>query len=69
MSNINSAYRKAFEDNCFELLIYAYQKVMEERIFQLNWLENDISYELYEKIDDNPIRQEYEIHMSPEFRI
>ena len=49
MSNINSTYRKAFEDNCFELLIYAYQKVMEERIFQLNWLENDISYELYEK--------------------
>ncbi|GHT45840.1 hypothetical protein AGMMS49965_23050 [Bacteroidia bacterium] len=58
-----------FEQRCFKLIIEAYQISTTEKVIQLNWNENDISYILYEKIDENPKRVQFKIHIAPEFRI
>ena len=67
---LSDVYKNAFEQNCFRLIIEAYQTSCTEKVIQLDWNENDISYELCEKKDENPKRiQKYKIHISPEFRI
>lgn len=40
---IRNAFRQAFEANCMELVITAYQNVYSERKYSLDWLENDFS--------------------------
>ena len=68
--NVYNEYRNAFEQNCFRLFVEAYQISLTEKVIQLDWIENDISYELYEKIEKNPVRiRKYKISISPEFRI
>ena len=66
---VSDKIKKAFEQKCFRLIIEAYQTSLNEKSIQLDWNENDISYELYEKIEGNPTRNRYQIHISPEFRI
>ena len=61
--------QKAFEQNCYQLIIEAFKVSLFEKIIQSDWNENDISYELYEKMEINPKRIKYQIHLSPEFRI
>ncbi|MEG0695626.1 hypothetical protein [Algoriella sp.] len=61
--------QKAFEQNCCQLIIEAFKVSLFEKIIQSDWNENDISYELYEKMEINPKRIKYQIHLSPEFRI
>lgn len=68
--NIYEKFRNAFEQKCCQLIIEAYQTCKTEKVIQLDWNENDISYELFEKMDGNPKRvTKYKIHLSPEFRI
>lgn len=62
-------YRKSFEKHCLHLLHCAYKNVLDEKILKIDWLENDITYELFEKIENNPIRIKYRIHIAPEFRL
>jgi len=70
LNPIYNKYKDAFEQNCFRLIIEAYQTSLTENMIQLDWNENDISYELYEKMEGNPVRiKKYKIHISPEFRI
>ena len=67
---VYNKYRNAFEQKCFRLIIEAYQVSLSEKVIQLDWNENDISYELYEKIEANTARiKKYKIHISTEFRI
>jgi hypothetical protein len=55
---------------CCKLIIEAYQTSLAERVIQLDWNENDISYELFEKMEIDPKRvTKFKIHLSPEFRI
>lgn len=62
--------KNAFEQNCCQLIIEAYQTSLTEKVIQLDWNENDISYELFEKMEENSKRvSKYKIHLSPEFRI
>jgi len=69
-TTVHNKYRKAFEQNCFRLIIKAYQTSLTEKVIQLDWNENDISCELYEKMEENPVRiSKYKIHISSEFRI
>lgn len=69
-TNVYNKFRNAFEQKCFQLIKEAYQTSLKEKVIQLDWKENDISYELYEKIENNPLRiEKYKIHLSPEFRI
>jgi hypothetical protein len=60
-------FRNAFEQKCSQLIIEAYQTSLTEQVIQLNWEENDISHELYEKIDVNPKRLEWKITSFREF--
>lgn len=63
-------FRNAFEQKCCHLIIEAYQTSLTEKVIRLDWNENDISYELYEKMEVNPKRvSKFKIHLSPEFRI
>ena len=68
-----TVYRKirdAFQKKCFLLIIDAYNISLSEKVIQRDWNENDISYELYEKILLSPVRiKKYKIHISTEFRI
>jgi hypothetical protein len=40
---LSSAYRRAFEEDCIELIVNAYDVAITERKYQTNWLENDFS--------------------------
>ncbi len=62
-------FRNAFEQKCFLLIIEAYQTSLTKKIIQLDWNENDISHELYEKIDNNRLRLRWNISMSKEFSL
>lgn len=43
MNNYRQAYLKAFEDDCVELIIYAYNLAVTEKKYQIDWHENDFS--------------------------
>lgn len=58
---IYEKFRNAFEQKCCQLISEAYQTALVEKVIQLNWEENDISQELYEKIDANPKRLKWNI--------
>ena len=59
-------YRNAFEQNCFRLIIEAYNNCLTEKVIRPDWNENDISYELYEKMENNSANiTQYQIHISP----
>ncbi len=60
-------FRNAFEKKCCRLIIDAYQISLTEQVIQLDWEENDISQELYEKIDANPKRLKWNITSFREF--
>lgn len=65
--NVRNIFRDAFEQKCFQLINEAYQSSLNEKIIQLNWNENDISQEILEKIDRNPLRLKWNITASREF--
>lgn len=66
---IYEKFRSAFEHKCFSLAIEAYESSLKEKSIQLNWNENDISQELYEKLDANPKRLKFNITASREFHL
>ncbi|WP_313262367.1 hypothetical protein [Sphingobacterium sp.] len=67
---IYEKFRNAFEGKCWLLIIDAYYTSLIDKNIKLDWNENDISYELYEKMELNPQRaSHYKIHLSPEFRL
>ncbi|MDC8098438.1 hypothetical protein [Chryseobacterium rhizosphaerae] len=69
-TTVYEKFRNAFEQKCCQLIVEAYQTALNEKVIQLDWNENDISYELYEKMEANPKRISlFKIHLSPEFRI
>lgn len=63
----NIKLREKFEKNCNRLIISAYQTSLTEKVIQLDWMENDISHELYEIIDENPKRIQWKISLNREF--
>jgi len=38
---LSAVCRKAFEENCFELIVNAYNQGIAEKKHQHNWIEND----------------------------
>lgn len=65
--DVNEKFRNAFEQKCFRLIIEAYEISLTEKRIQLDWNENDISHELYEKIDSSLQRLKWSIFVSREF--
>lgn len=51
--------KNAFEQNCCQLIIEAYQTSLTENVIQLDWNENDISSELHRHIKANPLRKKW----------
>ncbi|MBA4239583.1 MAG: hypothetical protein C0448_02565 [Sphingobacteriaceae bacterium] len=64
---IYEKFKNAFEQKCCRLIVEAYQASLTDKVIQLNWEENDISQELYEKIDVNPKRLQWNITPFREF--
>lgn len=67
--NIVFAFRKSFEDNCYQLLIEAYNSSITEKIIQLDWDENDITSELHKHINLNNLRLIWEISTNVEHHL
>ena len=65
-SEIYLAFKSAFENRCFKLLIQAYQKSLTKKAIQLDWDENDISSELHEYIKLNPLRSKWKVSSNVE---
>ena len=63
------AFRKSFENNCYQLLIVAYNSSITEKIIQIDWDENDITSELHKLIDLNPLRLKWEISTNVEHHL
>lgn len=67
--DIGFAFRKSFEDDCYQLLIEAYNSSITEKIIQIDWDENDITSELHKHIDLNPLRLKCEISTNVEHHL
>jgi len=63
------AFRKSFEDNCYQLLIDAYNKVISDKIDVSTFMENDISAILNNNIELNSKSIEWRIDSKTEYYI
>ena len=52
---LSSIYRRAFEEDCLELIVNAYSIAVIEKKFQMNWDENDFSELLGHYVNENPL--------------
>ncbi len=58
---IAKKFRTAFEKKCFRLIIDAYKKSIVDKEIQLDWNENDISFELFQNVENNSLRCQWHI--------
>lgn len=68
-TNVGDKFRAAFEQRCFRLIIEAYKTSLTKKVIQLDWNENDISSELHEYIEVNPLRKKYKITTNVEQKL
>jgi len=64
--DIGNSFRVSFENKCFQLITESYVSAMETKVIKLNWDENDITSELHQHINNNPLRLEWNIHSNVE---
>ena len=50
LTNIQDTFKNAFEKDCLERLITAYDKAIDEKIYQSDWHENDFNEQICEYI-------------------
>jgi len=67
--NYRQAYLKAFEKDCIELIVNAYNNAIAERKYQIDWLENDFSELLGHYINESPLSLEKGITCKTENKI
>lgn len=65
-TTVCNKFRSAFEQKCFRLIIEAYNTSINERVIQLDWNENDISYEIHKCIKENPLRRKWRVSTNVE---
>jgi hypothetical protein len=63
---IHDIFISAFENKCFYLITKAYEDAIISKVIQLNWNENDISYELHSIIKNNPLRVQWMVSINVE---
>lgn len=63
---IIASFKRGFEEKCFQLITESYVTAMETKVIKLNWDENDVTSELHQHIQDNPLRLEWNIHSNVE---
>ena len=52
---LSEIYRRAFEDDCIELVVNAYNLAIVEKKYQTDWLENDFSELLSHYVNENQL--------------
>jgi hypothetical protein len=67
--DVCEAFRNTFEQRCFQLIIGAYKTSLNEKVIQLDWIENDISSELLRHIIENPLRRKWKVSTNVEAKI
>jgi len=67
--DVSLAFRKSFENKCYQLLIEAYYSSVTEKIIQVDWYENDITSELHKHINSNPLRLKWAISTNVEHHL
>lgn len=67
--NYRQAYIKAFETNCIELIVHAYNIATSEKKYQTNWLENDFSELLSHYVNESLLSLEKGITCKTENRL
>ncbi len=65
-SAIVKKFRSAFEYKCFTLIVEAYQFSLIKKTIRLNLDENDITQILFERINTNPKRIDFNIFATRE---
>lgn len=66
---VSEKFRNAFEQRCYRLIIEAYKTSLTEKVIQLNWNENDISSELHQHLQGNPLRIKWKVSTNVESHI
>jgi hypothetical protein len=66
---LSSIYRKAFEEDCIELIVSAYNVAVTEKKYQTNWIENDFSELLGHYINESQLSLEKHITCKTENKL
>ncbi len=64
--NYTRNFKISFENKCIRLFVEAYNQYITEKSIQVNWEENDITSQLHEYIDKNPLRSKWSISSNVE---
>jgi hypothetical protein len=63
---LTQIFKNSFENKCIRLFVEAYKQFVKDELTQLNWQENDITNQLHEYIDKNPLRFKWSISTNVE---
>jgi hypothetical protein len=66
---VYNKFRGAFEQKCFKLILESYEISLTKKVIQLDWNENDISFEIHRHIRANPLRTKWKISTNVEAEI
>lgn len=66
---LSEIYRKAFEEDCIELIVNAYNLAVAERKYQSSWLENDFSELLGYYVNESQLSLEKDITCKTENKL
>jgi hypothetical protein len=69
MMNLSLIYRQAFEEDCIELIVNAYNIAITEQKYQTDWLENDFSELLGYYVNESQLSLEKEITCKTERKL
>lgn len=68
-NNIKTAFQASFNSRCIELMIDSYNTAIKNKSISGDWNENDITAQLHEYIDNNPLRLKWSISSNVEHHL
>jgi hypothetical protein len=68
-NNIRIAFKTSFDNRCMELITASYYTAIIEKSISIDWNENDITAQLHEYIDCNPLRIKWAISTNVEHHL
>jgi hypothetical protein len=68
-NNITIVFKAGFENRCILLIVAAYHSAIREKTVSLDWYENDITAQLHDYIDSDPLRIKWYISSNVEHNI
>lgn len=68
-NKITIAFIASFENRCIRLIVAAYHSAISEKTVSLDWYENDITAQLHEYIDSDPLRIKWSISSNLEHHL